>query len=883
MTHHAPVGDLRPGAEAARVILQSGDHQSWILVLPGLWGADEILREVASSGAVLHLDGALSDGSPGGVVRAGLSTDGLRDGGTGHGADCAADAESLLREWGHVQRGSTAAGSLPVVLLESPELVDETSSAMLHDMIVAGELRMVTAVSMEESIPEFLASLRRAGRAQVLTQRPMTARDLDGALRRRLGAPVSATVLHRMTALCGAHTVLADRVLTAAQACGVLHRDEGPWIWRADEVGFHDALGGLSTEVLGGVGSHERELLMLTAFLGRVPGQWAADHYGDAVVHALREQRILSVDTGSPRGFLDLRPTAEALHVIVVSSMRRVDEMRLWYAVGRTIPAEAAGAASQARLIWWRARVEGVMAGDDAEFAVQTGMALTWYRFVCEVVETTAPSRPDLWVYAARAYYALGETVTALRILQTHLSASPTAPDAGARGTLRTDWRALRSAVLLAERIAIFHPELASPVAKALREQAPETLTPHLDGLLHRHEDLRLGTAEQALRQVRTDADCQEGAMAQLWLGAHLGLRRYPDLGRLVLSLLLDDLRREGGQPDVEESAMALLLQITAIHGWRTDVLRVNVQAWNGRRIRGPALAAVTDLISATVAMRQDRMASAFQYASSAARTFERADPFGLLPLAMAVAAATASYVNQGLSLMTHRVYWERFGSAAVRQGQPSMRLTAEGMATVGSALSPEVVIARLMKLATEALTQGEWAQQQQLLLLAMLGRSVEAAQAVLAAPWHREPGRSRMIGLLAQAMTSESPEEALNVAELLIDSDASFFGLTIIASRWGQLPQLARETRARVIRAVLAARRRAGEPSWLLDTFSDLALDQREVRILRALHAGHTTRSIAAQLHISPRTVEATISVMLRRFSCANRVELLSLDLLHG
>ena len=349
----------------------------------------------------------------------------------------------------------------------------------------------------------------------------------------------------------------------------------------------------------------------------------------------------------------------------------------------------------------------------------------------------------------------------------------------------------------------------------------------------------------------------------------------------MVISSLLDDLSHEGGHPDVEDSALALLMLITVSHGWRTDVLRVNVTIWNGRFVHRPAIPAVADVVAAVIAMQQDRMRTAFHHASSAVRTFQIVDPFGMLPFALSIAAATSSYVDEELTRCAHEEYWRCFSTEAVRVGLAQTRLLAEGMAAVGSGPETPEVASRLVDLAALARDHGEWVQEQQLLLLALLGHSQSAAHAVLGAPWNQQVGRPRMIVLLAQAMAEASPEESVDIAEVLLDADAAFFGLSILALLWMRRGQVSRRTQVRIVRAVVAARRRTDEGSMLLSLFSDLELAPREARVLRGLHQGLPSKEIASRLHVSPRTVEAAISAMLRRFSCANRMELLALDLL--
>lgn len=82
-------------------------------------------------------------------------------------------------------------------------------------------------------------------------------------------------------------------------------------------------------------------------------------------------------------------------------------------------------------------------------------------------------------------------------------------------------------------------------------------------------------------------------------------------------------------------------------------------------------------------------------------------------------------------------------------------------------------------------------------------------------------------------------------------------------------------------MRTVLTLRQQATERSELLEGFEDLELDDRERAVVAGLLQGRSTQAVARRLNLSPRTVEATISALLQRFGCENRVELISLDLL--
>jgi DNA-binding NarL/FixJ family response regulator len=137
------------------------------------------------------------------------------------------------------------------------------------------------------------------------------------------------------------------------------------------------------------------------------------------------------------------------------------------------------------------------------------------------------------------------------------------------------------------------------------------------------------------------------------------------------------------------------------------------------------------------------------------------------------------------------------------------------------------------------------------------------------------------MISMLAEALTTTDDHAALETAEVFIGAKSQHFGLVILSAMWARRDELPAEIRARVAKTVMTQRHKLTEPSWILNTFSDLTLCDRERSVLEGLHRGDSTRVIARTLNVSPRTVEATVSTMLRRFGCTNRVELIALDLL--
>lgn len=854
-------------ARIADAMLSLPRRQSIVLLLPCLWGADDVVEELSARVPVLRVDGAIGEGSGSCPLAVALKH-----------ADIAMDdgmpqaSAQALRVW--ARQESERTGDCPVVVIESATLLDPAAGETLVEAGLADAVRLVLLLRTEAETPSFVQPLRRAGRLGMLSFASLTNAALSHAVETHLGAPACSPTLQRLSALSGGHPFLAKRVLEAAVQTGVLRRSGNVWTWSFDEEPLQQLLGRDVGGILGGLGPSEQELLVLAAISGRLPESWASTHSGETVVLSLRQQGLLAPDRVTHQGFLDLRVTAEALVTAVRIAYSPRELIRLWYDVGRYIPPEEGGPASEAALLWWAARAGVRGEVERAERASRLCIARSWYQPALDIVDAAESVTPALRVLRARALLATGQTEESSRELRLFADHSRNEGPGGDAS------EAYRQARLLAYRMCLFQPEIGRSVLRDL-DSLEQDSTPFLSRIqeLTSCDDSDIWLRE--LAQIRLHADWDEVVVAQLWVGAWLGLRQHPALGRLVLASLWDDLVREGKHPDIEDAAVALMLLIAMAHDWRTDALRVELRTWASRPTPSVSLQGTADLVSALVAMQEDRMSSALRYATAAHEAFLLGDAYGLARCASSLIAATASYVDTRIADEAHQEHRIRYPEDNPRLGLPHVHLFATGLALIGSGLPAAEVCSRLIQLGSQARGEGEWAQEQQLLLLALLGRSAQAVNCVLAAPWTQRHGRTAMIVMLAAAMASHSDHEALDIASALIDAKATFFGLSIISARWEQKYGMSRRHRAQAIRLVLEAKEHAVEPSWLLSTFTDLQLNEREGAVLSGLQQGLSTRAIARSLDLSPRTVESTISTLLHRFACDNRVELVSLGLL--
>lgn len=859
---------LEPAAELVEHILSIEDSQNVALILPGLWCFDEVVDQLGQSAPTLTID--TTHGRVSGICALEAALD-AADNSSGN-----AESESLserLEEWS--REALLRSGRVPWVIAEFAHLMHDETATLLREFAGLGWLRVLLPMRYAEETSPLFDALRETGSLTDISPTRLREASMGRALQVWFGPRVSLNSQRRIFALSGGHVGLAKRVAEVAVQEGVIQRRNDVWVWEPDETPLHDALEEESVQLVSGLEEAERTVLQLTAVAGRIPEQWATEEFSDEVVLSLRRQGILGPDYKARLGSVDLRVEPEVLREAVRRAVRDVGAMSLWFAYGKRIPRITGSSLSEAALVCWAARSGEPMSTHHTEWAARVCLEHGWYEQIGVLYQSLSRKTAAMRVLFARAECARGNILKASEELHNVLDQAESPYD-----EVLTD-KTQREAVTLAQRMSLFHPETAEPILTRLHLLGVGESAMSLDHVVQTTQVDEPEAWVSALLDARLRGTWDEAVAAQLWVGVKLGLRRHPELGRLVLSSLLDDLVREGGQPDVEEAVVASLLMIMLAQGWRTDMVRVHFQAWNGRTVRDSALPGVTNVVASVVAMQQDKMHSAYMHATAAIRAFDISDPFGLAPFSASLAMAAASYMDGETAAQARRDFESRVGTGAVERGFPHLRLTAQGMALIGVGRPTADVAESLLALADQAREESEWLQEQQLLLLSALGMSAGAAGRILEAPWRDQPGRPSMIHMLAEALATSDDQLAVETAEVFIAARSQHFGLTILAALWFRRDSLEDEVRAHVAKTVLALREQLEEPSWLLSTFSDLSLSSRDRVVLEALHRGDSTRIIARTLSVSPRTVESTVSSLLKRFGCANRVELIALDLL--
>lgn len=858
---------------------------SGVLVVPGLWGAHAAVtaaEAVAGSAGALTVTGGVSGGRDRGDLIAALQE-------TGHAVS---DPDTAQAEW------TTLGARGTVVVVQGAANPDPVTGETLARAALSGTHRVLVIAAHIDDLCEPFARGVASGRLRWSRVEPLAPTELAQILAHQCGAPVPSVVLGRIHALSGGHPALVDLVIDAAADTGVLTCEVGGPVWRWDEDVLRKGLAEAFPGMLGGFdGVHER-IVTYTGLGYVLRTSHLALQFDPRTIASLRDAGILVPYPGPfPRTAL-VQLGATVLTWAVEHTVSTGEDIAAWYDFGSLRGVEASSGLARIALGAWRLRAEGSIDPAEAAELAEGALARGWHE-TAEVLLSAASAvvgrdrRTDtnvglkVHVLRARTAWAHGDADRALEILEEKRS------DLWPRGGDSS--RAGRHAALLALHVAAFHRVRAFEVlggAKrgecswrsivdrglAAARRAGLTLVPDvIAALMDDDEDEALALVQRRGLSV----EFIEESLARLWVGGAAGMRSAHDFGRQVLSSLLDDLEREGGLPNLVESTRAVLLVITMYVGWKADDLRVNAREWNQGRLWHPGAHAVDQLIRSVVSMQDDRMATSMRAALSADHAAARRDAYGMRAVALSMVAGAGSYLPHEEAREREQAARREFVGLDTVALFPHFRYFAEGMVLVGSGPPTAEVSAQIVTVAHRAASRGESAQQQQLLLLAILGGDQAAIYEAMTLGATSGSGRGGMIRLLAEALAAEAEDadDALDTADAFVTAKVRYLAHTILAARWARETAGGPTPSQRIIRMLMRANAEATEYSWLLDrTAPELRLSDRESLIVKSLHDGEATGTIALRLGLSPRTVEGIISRLLTRFGTPNRLELVRL-----
>ncbi|WP_067247865.1 helix-turn-helix domain-containing protein [Microbacterium resistens] len=842
-----------------------------VIALPGMWGAPSLYPALLGDGGIVVQPFRTGEGGTELVVHA------ATDGSWLLAPDAVEPAR--LAEW-------TAP---PLILIERADQLAPADAVRLGGIAARGDGFLVVLTPTLSSQPAAFRDLVIAGSLRQEVVRPVDALHLRRIAGELLGGPVSVVAASRLSALTGGQPGILQTVASAAVHAGALVHDGGEWTWdRRGARALGEALSASADVLMGGLSSADRHALLVTALADSVPETAAREHLGHARIASLREQGMLAVERFATGRRRSLRLRIGVLRTLLLDRARPGERMRLWHDVGRHLAAGPIGDSAEVGLATWQVGIGETFPRDETRRLVGLALGVGAFEQARVLAAGGGADDPVLRVLRARADAALGDVSSALAAIPTLTGQLSDAPIADARD-------AWREAALLLARLALFRPEARDGLRQLLAEASSSSLAPVARAVLDASPLLEALAAHgdpvgtPAMRASAGSACPSEEMTARLWLGAHLAFGGDPHTGRQMLLTLLDDAHREPGLHEYTDPAAALLLILQEQYGWRPVDADLPLWVREYDVIGSPRLAPVLDVTNAVRMARAGLSGTARRQAQSAARLFDESDPFGLGAFARALAEATdpsiapdARRLPASDAASPRRSAEPAEGASGTPAGFWALEDIGRGLRAYAAPTAGATPRDALLRVADETGAAGRHPQRLELLFMALMAGSEEAAKRILAEAGAVRTTRIAVSEAVAAALLSDSgPSPAFDVIRLLLDHGAAFMAFQVLTQVW-QRPLDRPEDRRAAVRYALEVHRSVGDQPWVSSSFvASLLPTPRERDVLAQLMDGSSTRAIATRMRLSPRTIEGVISRMLRRYGCANRVELLALDLL--
>ncbi|WP_369140103.1 LuxR C-terminal-related transcriptional regulator [Modestobacter versicolor] len=280
--------------------------------------------------------------------------------------------------------GATA----PLVVVDNVDQVDEHSAGVLGALAGSGALRLLVVADDVTTGPDAVVDLWRDGLLGAVVVHPWNAEEMDAAIRDRLGGPVPAGVRRHLQESSDGNPMLLRHLLELGVHSGGLVRSHGSWTidpfrWSAPEAG------GLLDAPLARWTAAQRQLLELVALTDHVPLTAVDRLLPPDQLEALQRAGVVVVEAGRAGG-LPGPPTA------------RLASPALARAIGQQVPW------ARRRAVLQTAMELGVGGGDPSA-AQELGLAAL-------TLDTGAVLDPALAVRAAGTALLQHDAPLALRL-----------------------------------------------------------------------------------------------------------------------------------------------------------------------------------------------------------------------------------------------------------------------------------------------------------------------------------------------------------------------------------------------------------------------------------------------------------------------------------
>ena len=750
-----------------------------------------------------------------------------------------------------------------VVAVDDAHQLDESSMACVADLVHREDAVLLLTVRTDDEMPADLTALWTSGAVDRMGVDPLTDTATVELAADILGGPVDAALAAALTSATRGNPLLVRELILDAQASDAIVCDDGTWRQQRP-LRPGSRLQELVSARVGRLEADQGQLLELLA-VGEPLDASILDADEEPLLDVLEQRGLARVDPGEDG--LSIRtdhplvgetirsalPTRRRIEVVRDLATRVVDD-------GCRRPGDALRAAG-----WWRD------AGGTPPPALSARAAQ----------EALSTLDLDLAADLAQEALAVDESCDALIALgeTRRLQGRPQdAEDALARAAdVAPDDEVLARVTRLRSFVQIHQLERAEAGIELLEEVADQLTDPSLafdlkqsafyfSGMFGRYPDV-LRTTQEILSHERIDDETRWSALMNR-VYAQVMLGRLEDVDEALVGCLTE---AEARSEPVETTDLLWALRAGAFtqRGDLVEGERLVTENIAARRAEGGTWGGTATILTQLLLFRSSP--KVFRLLEETQRELSAVDPFGILPIALGVAAcahAQAGRIGEAVAALD-----------LVPEGQRGPRsepFIGRGHASVLAASgdtdrAAEVALASGRDaLATSHVAFGVLALHD----AARYGRSDLAADELAdAVP---DPG-ARLLRTMVEDAVARRDEDAKAVAaagETFAELGAPGLAAAALAHAAGLHAPDTVEARQAGAKAALLARQ--ATPLDLVDPDTiPQPLSDRELDIAGRAALGEQNREIAEQLFLSVRTVENHLHQTYRKLDVAGRGEL--------
>lgn len=325
-----------------------------------------------------------------------MATAGLRDTPLGAMASLVPPLGAEVNPLGaalQVLRETAEDGGPLMLMVDDAQWMDDTSAALVHQVIAEGEAFALLTVRTGEPLPQAIAAMLRQDRMAQRAIEPLGDHEIAEVVTTVLSGEADAGLLERVVALSGGSPLTAREVVIGAVESGEAVQEDGRWVVAGDLTRSARAAE-LVAERVGRLDDAHRRVLGVVALAEPVPLTWLGGDEADAFVE-LETAGLVTVRQARDRDELWVsHPLYGEVLRSQLTSLQRRDLLTDVVALARHGAAHTDDR-DRLRVVAWSREVGVAVAPTELRDAARRAFSVHRFDLACDLLQALPPDERD--------------------------------------------------------------------------------------------------------------------------------------------------------------------------------------------------------------------------------------------------------------------------------------------------------------------------------------------------------------------------------------------------------------------------------------------------------------------------------------------------------